>query len=100
MPNRPRQLINPKAKKPGRPGMNTPAMGNNSGQACAAQQPGQLQSGTHPNGCPKWVTPNINTGGTTPGGMTQGPGRQGTGRRGHGWQGPGGEGGSNWGDDV
>ena len=74
--------------------------GNNSGQACAAQQPGQLQSGTHPNGCPKWVTPNINTGGTTPGGMTQGPGRQGTGRRGHGWQGPGGEGGSNWGDDV
>ena len=33
MPNRPRQLINPKAKKPARPGMNTPGMGNNSGQA-------------------------------------------------------------------
>ena len=57
---RPNQIIDPKAKKPG---SKSPKQ-TNRGQACAPKKQGQLQSGTLGNGCPKWVTPNINTGGS------------------------------------
>ena len=84
---RPRKIVDRKSKRPKQSGP--------SGQACAKKQPGQLQSGTLPNGCPRWVTPNINTGGSAPGGATKGAARQGARARKHGFLGEG----QGWGDD-
>ena len=49
--------------------------------ACTSRQPGQMRSGTLPNGCPRWVATPKNQPGGQRGGMTRSTTGSGTGAR-------------------